>query len=307
VVPMDKQIEVFAKGKFNSVAGVPSYLVFWLRRAVEMLEEGRIQPFGENFVGCGLGGEPCSKSLKAHIRSLALKLGAHKKFYVTETYGSTEFKWAGMECAEDVGIHMNPKFYFWELLDPVTRKPVKPGEPGVMVFSHIDWRGTAFIRYWTGDLVTGGYNNEPCPHCGLTFFRVHGPIARVDKDFTKIKGVKVGLQHLVTTIRDTEGVRNCQVVLGKRDGDTFGRDMITVRLLPEKGIDVDKVAQDVRSRVKFETEVTPDNIVYEDSADKFEAELFEKTGIKAEFVVDLRDSYKETVDTEPLVANASPA
>src|SRR5262249_16940922 len=161
------------------------------------------------------------------IHELVRKLGGHPNFQICETYGSTELKWAGFECRENAGLHLNPKFYFWECLDPVTKKPVKEGEPGVLVFSHIGWRGTVFTRYWTGDIVQGGHTTQPCEHCGYRFFRVRGPIARVDKDFTKIKGVQVALQQLVSVARDTEGVRNLQVILEKEDPrDPFGRDLV---------------------------------------------------------------------------------
>jgi phenylacetate-CoA ligase len=290
VIPTDRQIEIFANGGFHSLAAVPSYLVHWLRRAVELREAGKVKPFGENFVMAVLGGEPVSEPMRKYIHELAARMGAHPQFRILETLGSTELRWAGSECFEGSGIHLNPKYYFCEVLDPVTRKPVADGEPGVLTFSHVGWRGTVFTRYWSGDLVQGGGTWDRCPSCGYTFFRVRGPIARADKDFTKIKGVQVALQQLVGAVRDSAGVRNCQVILEKdaRDG-AFGRDLVTVRVLPEPGADRDAVAAAVRESVRTATELSPDRIVFEADAPAFEAELFSRTGIKADFLVDRRD------------------
>jgi phenylacetate-coenzyme A ligase PaaK-like adenylate-forming protein len=287
VIPTDRQIEIFANGGFNSMASIPSYAVYWLRRAIELLEAGKIKPFGPGFQNLALGGEAVSPSLKKHLHELAARLGAAPNFMVTETYGSTEAKWAGFECRENAGIHLNPRFFFWECLDPETKKPVAPGQPGVLVFSHVGWRGTAFIRYWTGDLVQRAAE-EPCPYCGYTFYLVKTPIARVDKDFTKLKGVQVSLQQLVTVVRDTPGVRNCQVILEKEHSDPHGRDWILIRVLPEAGANRDKVASSIKDAVRFATEVSPDEIVFEENTEKFEAELFSRNGIKAEYLVERR-------------------
>ena len=252
VIPTDRQIEIFANGGFNTIGAIPSYLVYWLRRAVELKEAGKIKAFGPGFMGAILGGEPVSAALRKHLHELARKMEAHPRFRVLETFGSTEMKWAGFECDEGSGLHLNPRFYFWEILDPGTREPVADGEPGVLVFSHVDWRGTVFTRYWTGDLIQGGHAYDRCEKCGYTFFRVRGPIARADKDFAKVKGVQVALQTLVGTVRDTPGVRNCQVILEKEDPkDPLSRDSVAIRLVLEGGADPDLIGALVRERVEM--------------------------------------------------------
>ncbi len=286
VIPTDRQIEIFSRGRFNSIAAVPSYAAYWMRRASDLMEAGRIPPFGESFEGMLLGAEALSDAHRGRLHDLARRLGAHPRFSVLETYGSTEIRWAASECREGSGIHLNPRYYFWELLHPETRDPVGPGEPGVLVFSHIDWRGTVFLRYWTGDLVQGGLRHERCPHCGHSFVLLRGPIVRADKDFTKVRGTLVPLQELVATIRDTPGVRNCQVILEK--ADEFERDRMVVRILPDRGADRGRLPAEVRERIKARNELTPDDIRLEEDESAFESSLFARTGIKAEYVVDRR-------------------
>jgi len=193
------------------------------------------------------------------------------------------------ECTEQSNIHLNPKFFYWEVVDPETCEPVPEGEPGVLVFSHIDWRGTSFLRYYTGDLIRGGVRWERCANCGLTYPKMYPPIMRAKKDFTKLKGTRVSLLELLSAVRDTPGVYQFQAVLDKEvSGDEFSRDKLVVRLAVEDGVEPAAVVEAVKKNVKGATEVTPDEVIIESDREKLELELFEKTGIKAEYVVEKR-------------------
>ena len=201
----------------------------------------------------------------------------------------TEFKWVFMECDEGAGIHLNPKYYYWELLDPETRRPVPPGQPGALVFSHIGWRGTVLIRYWTGDLVKGGLTWDRCPRCGYTFPRLHPPICRLEHDFTKIKGARVDLSLLTETVRATEGVRRFQIVLARESElDELSRDCVIVHVLAEPGAAQSAIEDALRHRVKAATEVAPDQVVFEHDEAGFEARLFARNGVKADYLIERR-------------------
>lgn len=291
VIPTDRQISIFAQGGFSSLTAVPSYLVHWLRRAAVLQQEGTIGKL-ESFKRVAVGAEPMSETMREYIRKLALDLGAHPKFRIYQSLGMTEMKWYALECAEGSGIHLNPRFYYWELLHPETREPVAEGEPGVLVFSHIGWRGTVLTRYWTGDLIKGGLRWTRCEHCGYTFPRVFPPICRAQKDFTKIKGTRVDLSNLIEAIRDTPGVRNFQISIESENGQVeFARDILAVHLVAEAGRDRQQIEDQISHRVKFYTEVTPDRYVFEESEPDFEKRLFAKNGIKAEYVVERRKEH----------------
>jgi len=289
IIPTDKQITAFASGGFCTLAAIPSYLVHWLRRAAALLEEGRIQPL-KQLKSVILGGEPVSEPLRASIRRLAIGLGASPRFTILQTLGMTEMKWVGTECSEDSGIHLNPKYFFWELLHPKTRAPVAEGEPGVLVFSHIGWRGTVLIRYWTGDLIKGGFRWDRCRMCGYTFPRVYPPICRAEDDFTKLKGTRVDLSLLIETVRDTPGVRQFQIILDSEDSSSseFSRDLLSIHVAPESGICNEGIENRLCERVKTATEVTPDRIVFERDEVALEKRLFAKNGIKAEYLLERR-------------------
>ena len=291
VIPTDRQIVLFEKGGFSSITSIPSYMVHWLRRAKVLLEQGEIGPLSE-FRHVMLGAEPLSESLRKYIRQLAHDVGADPKIRIRATLGMTEMKWAFWECTEESGIHLNPSFHFWELLDPDSREPVGEGEPGVLVFSHIGWRGTVLVRYWTGDLIQGGFRWTRCEHCGWTFPRIFPPICRAVKDFTKIKGTRVDLSLLVETVRATEGVRNFQITLDSEDHEAeYSRDVLRIDVSGEEGVDESAIEHRLAERIKAMTEVSPDVVHFESDAEALEHRLFERTGVKAEYVVERRKEH----------------
>jgi len=56
----------------------------------------------------------------------------------------------------------------------------------------------------------------------------------------------------------------------------------------KEGADADVVKSSITKQVKIDTEVSPDRIDIE-SPEKVEERLFERTGLKAEWVVDKRE------------------
>lgn len=288
VVPTERQIQLFQEGGFEAIIAIPSYLVYWLRRALEMVRSGEVEPLSKLFIGL-VAAEPLSDSLRNYIKDMVLAIGGREDFMLCQGYDMTEMKVAFYECTERSNIHLNPKYFYWEVVDPETCEPVPEGEPGVLVFSHIDWRGTSFLRYYTGDLIAGGVRWERCVNCGLTYPKMFPPIMRAKKDFTKLKGTRVSLPDLVSAVRDTAGVYQFQAVLDKEvPGDEFSRDWLVIRVAAEDGHEPAAVAAAVKKNVKGVTEVTPDEVVIEADREKLELELFEKTGIKAEYVVEKR-------------------
>ena len=56
----------------------------------------------------------------------------------------------------------------------------------------------------------------------------------------------------------------------------------------QDGFATDAVIDEVKKNVKGVTEVTPDEVIVEQDKEKLELELFERTGIKADYVVENR-------------------
>jgi phenylacetate-CoA ligase len=289
IIPTERQITLFANGGFHSVFAIPSYLIHWLRKAVAMQKDGKVGPL-KTLRRAVLGAEPVSEPLREYIRDLAQQAGA-PGLRIVQTMGMTEMKWTNVECSERSGVHLNPKYFFWELLHPETRQPVGPKEPGVLVFTHVGWRGTVLVRYWTGDLIKGGMTWDRCDHCGWTFPRIFPPVCRAEKDFTKLKGARVDLSLLTETVRDTPGVRNFQLFLESENQEAFSRDQLIVHVIPEPAADPAAIESALHDRVKAATEVSPDKVVFEHDEHEFDKRLFARSSVKAEYVVERRVSH----------------
>ena len=70
VIPTERQITMFAAGGFQTLLAIPSYLVYWLRRAIEMQRQGKVGPL-KRLRRVVLGAEPVSEPLREHIVQLA--------------------------------------------------------------------------------------------------------------------------------------------------------------------------------------------------------------------------------------------
>lgn len=89
---------------------------------------------------------------------------------VFEHYGMTEMGLGGaVECSAKKGCHLREADLFFEVVDPKTKKPLKPGETGEVVFTTLTRKGMPLIRYCTGDLAA--FEPGPCS-CGSRLKRL---------------------------------------------------------------------------------------------------------------------------------------
>jgi phenylacetate-coenzyme A ligase PaaK-like adenylate-forming protein len=164
---------------------------------------------------------------------------------------------------------------------------VPEGHEGVLTFSHIDFRGTVLIRYYTGDLIKGVVWNK-CEHCGHTGPRLLTPLCRAVKDFTKIKGSRVNLLDLQTAIRSTAGVESFHVVITKEKADDpFSRDWVRVHVVKKADATEESIVPAMKKNVKLDCEISPSEIVF-NAPEEVERMLFARTNLKADWIVDER-------------------
>jgi phenylacetate-coenzyme A ligase PaaK-like adenylate-forming protein len=286
VMPTERQIEIAAEERFAAIIAIPSYLTHWLRTARRMRDENRTGAL-DAFRVCFCVGEPITDAYRELLREQFAAIGS-PDVAILEGMSSTELRSVGFyECAEGSKLHLDPENFFCEILDPETKEPVPDGEPGVFVWSHIDWRGTVILRYWTGDYVAGGMVSDPCPHCRLTIPRLRTPIWRADRDSTKIRGARVEYLALQEAIRATAGVKTFQARIRKADAlDPLSRDVLEITIACDDNTDTDRVVAAVERAVVSATEITPDDIRVSDAAE-IEKQLF-AAKLKAEWIVDER-------------------
>jgi phenylacetate-CoA ligase len=285
-IPTERQVVIAGLMPFDMYIAIPSYMTYWLNTAVKMIEGGLPKPAPVKYAV--MAAEPLSDEYRDRLKSQFEKIGS-PDVKIIEGYGSTELRAAFFECDEKSHLHLNPEFYFWEILDPETREPVAWGEPGVLCFSQIGWRGSVFLRYWTGDLIGGGVIWQKCEKCGMTLPLMRTPIGRADSDFTKIKGARVPLMNFQNAIRRVEGVDSFQVIVTRGDQeDIASRDRVVVYICVKADADIEDVKAQIIKQVQIDTEISPDEINVE-QPEKIEQRLFERTGLKADWVVDQRE------------------
>src|SRR5207302_6603560 len=131
------------------------------------------------------------------------------------TYAFTEAKVAWAECPHppdrpSFGYHLYPDLGIIEIVNPLTGEPVGEGEPGEIVFTPLNARGTVVLRYRTGDCVEGGVVYERCPFCGRRCPRLVGQISRNSEiremRLEKLKGTLVDFNQLEHVLDNAEHV-----------------------------------------------------------------------------------------------------
>ena len=111
------------------------------------------------------------------------------------TYGFTEAKMAWCEClfpvgSEPSGYHLYPDLGIVEVIDPETGALKDDGQPGEIVFTSLDARGSCVLRYRTGDLIEGGLTYEPCPVPAAGSCRDCSEESRVVRTFEKCNSTR---------------------------------------------------------------------------------------------------------------------
>lgn len=272
------------------IIGMPTFIYHLMLEAVE---QKKCWP---NLKRVVIGGEKAAEGLRARLRDLAAALGS-PGVHVMAVYGFTECKMAFPECVGDSpdapisGYHLSPDLGIVELVDPKSGKPVREGEPGEIVFTPLDARGTVVMRYRTGDIAEGGVTWEKCPNCGRTCQRLLGPISRVSEvrelHIDKLKGTLVNFNLLEHLLDDQKGIVAWQIELRKRHDDPLDTDEVHLHLTAEQGVRESDLQLAVSRRFHEATEITPNALHFHPLA-----EMREQLGVglllKEEKLVDHR-------------------
>ncbi len=261
VMGTDGNIHAIEKIKPEALAGIPTFVYHVIRQAHE---EGRRWPQVSKII---LGGEKSPQGIRRKIVSLLQEMGAGD-VRVCSTYGFTESRTAWGECppppGEWSGYHLFPDLGIFEVIDPITSEVKGEGEPGELVYTPLDARGTVVLRYRTGDYVDGGLTWEPCPHCGRTVPRIVGGIGRASNtkelQFGKLKGTLVNFDTLQHILDDSSDVSEWQLEIRKAHDDPHDVDELVLHIAPDNGANVDRLKDKIRQRFQTEVEVTPNRI-----------------------------------------------
>jgi phenylacetate-CoA ligase len=191
----------------------------------------RAQETGADFTSVRMAmitGEASSTAMRDDLRRRMSELGCADTRIVNR-YGSTEQGGTMIECQEGAGFHsLVPDQLFHEVVNADTGARLPDGQSGMLAFTHLMRRGTLFLRYIVGDVVT--LSHAPCPHCGRTSPRIISQPVR-SGDIVKIKGALVNLQVLKDRLDHLPSLDEYQIVIQPSDkNDPFSMDELVIKI-----------------------------------------------------------------------------
>ena len=199
-----------------------------------------------------LGAERCSEAMRRRIRDLLGVAHIFDIYGLTELYGPG----TGLDCPLHQGIHYWADRFIFEIIDPVSLKPLPPGAEGELVVSTLRKQGAPLIRYRTHDITR--LIPAPCA-CGVPYPR-HGPISGRTDDMIIYRAVNIYPSQVDHLLGEIAGIGSeFQIHLRAREN---GRDMMVIRVERDPaaaaGDDAalaERVATAVRRRILVRSQV----------------------------------------------------
>ncbi len=282
-------IRVIQKLKPQVLVAMPTFIYHVLQQALE--EKVRFE--GVRLIV--LGGEKVPDGTRRKLSSMCAELGS-PGVKVMATYGFTEAKLAWTECLftpgeTPTGYHLYADQGIIEVVDPETGLPVPDGTRGEIVWTPLDHRGTAVLRYRTGDFIENGITWAPCPCCGRRLPRLMGKISRVSDfrslRFQKIKGTIVDFNELEHALDDVPGLGAWQIELRKAHDDPLDLDEIVLHVVRMPEASEATLDRTLREILQARFEIRPNQILFH-TADEIRTLHQVGVALKEQKVIDRR-------------------
>jgi len=195
-----RQVQILQDFGSNYLCCTPSYAMFIGETMAEMGVDPKQLPLRAGIFGA----EPWTEEMRQKIQQL-LDIKAY------DIYGLSEIAGPGVsyDCMEQNGLHVCEDYFYPEIIDPDTLKPLPDGEFGELVFTCIGKEALPLLRYRTRDI--SALRRETCA-CGRTLVRMEKPRGRSD-DMLIIRGVNVFPSQVEHVILEHGFEPNYQIVL----------------------------------------------------------------------------------------------
>lgn len=246
VVPMSsggskRQLQLMQDFGTTVLTCTPSYAVY----LAELAAAQGIDP-RETKIRIGiLGAEPWSDGMRREIEQ-AWDMAAYDIYGLSEIIGPG----VAMECPGQNGLHIWADHFYPEVIDPVTGKPVKPGQDGMLVITTLTKQATPFLRYATKDIVSIEYGE--CPACGRTSPRMSRVKGRTD-DMLIIRGINVFPSQIESVLMEIEETEPHYQLVVTRDG-ALDKLEVQVEVGEQYFSDEIKVLEGLSKRIRAEIE-----------------------------------------------------
>ncbi len=200
----------------------------------------------------------------------------------TENYGLSEITGPGVsgECTAQCGMHINEDFFYPEVVDKETLKPLGYGKEGELVLTTLTKEGIPMLRYRTKDITE--LDPEVCT-CGRSNVRMKKVKGRTD-DMLIIRGVNVFPSQIESVLVGMKNIGPHYQIVVTKEGFM---DKIEVQVelgdanILDKYRDLEKIEANIRHNMKTVLQI--------DAKVKLvEPKTLERTTGKSKRVIDLR-------------------
>ena len=201
-----RQLMVMKDFGSTAICCTPSYFLHIIEQAPELGVKLKELPLR---VGV-FGAEPWTESMRRRIE-------AESGLKAYDIYGLSEIIGPGvaMECQCQSGPHIFEDWFYPEIIDLKTLKPLPDGEEGELVLTTLGKQAMPMIRYRTRDITA--LTSEKC-ECGRTLRRIQR-IGRRSDDMFIIRGVNVYPSQIETALLKVEGtLPHYQIILTREKG-----------------------------------------------------------------------------------------
>ena len=232
---LDEAIDVLAAADPTVLWGIPSFMRRFMRR---LEERGVTLPRARMIITTG---EPVSPAMQQEFLA---SLAAHgcPDPQLRMRYSFTEMQGGLVQCCNGAPLqNVVPELYHLETVDPATGAVLPAGEEGALALTHLDRRGTVFLRYLVGDMAA--VRLEACPHCGALGDRLIARPRRSDS-LLKVKGQLVNPALIADALTAEPTIREFQIVARKIDAaDPDSADVLELRIAADPAAQPDLEAR----------------------------------------------------------------
>jgi len=201
-----RQLMVMKDFGATAICCTPSYFLHIIEQAPELGVKLKELPLRAGVFGA----EPWTEAMRRRIE-------AESGIKAYDIYGLSEIIGPGvaMECQCQAGPHIFEDWFYPEIIDLKTLKPLPDGEEGELVLTTLGKQAMPMIRYRTRDITT--LTSEKCG-CGRTLRRIQR-IGRRSDDMFIIRGVNVYPSQIETALLKVEGtLPHYQIILTREKG-----------------------------------------------------------------------------------------
>lgn len=211
-----------------------------------------------------LVGTPTADDRLAATQALG-DAGAAQDAVVVACYAPSGARVLWGECRESAragrptGFHTYPDLDLLELVDPETGEASQGSGPSELVLTQLGFRGSALLRWRTGDVVDGALEESACASCGRSVARVPSSVRSAALVADLGGGTLVDLRAVAAALVGRPDLADWRVVL--RRSRRRGTDELVVHVVPADSADQAEASVGAARDLKAAAGVLPAQIV----------------------------------------------